>query len=198
MQMIEYYIKNSKNTRKEVLGLIKELRTYFLIEGICIEKTCEYSNLQLKKILSESDYNSLSSIIDTVKKNKIKYPFLRKFLKKEVKNENRSYRFADLFAGCGGLSLGLENAGFVPVFVNEIDPTFAETHYFNNNISVDNYYVGDINKLVSEIENYKSTLSNLDLVCGGPPCQGFSMANRQRIIDDPRNNLYKAYLKFLK
>ena len=46
----------------------------------------------------------------------------------------------------------LENAGFKPVFVNEIDPTFAETHYFNNNISVENYYVGDINKLVSEIK----------------------------------------------
>ena len=38
---------------------------------------------------------------------------------------------------------------------------------------------------------------DLDLVCGGPPCQGFSMANRQRVIDDPRNNLYKSYLKFL-
>ena len=37
----------------------------------------------------------------------------------------------------------------------------------------------------------------MDLVCGGPPCQGFSMANRQRIIDDPRNQLYKAYLTFL-
>ena len=35
-------------------------------------------------------------------------------------------------------------------------------------------------------------------MCGGPPCQGFSMANRQRIIDDPRNQLYKAYLTFLK
>ena len=43
----------------------------------------------------------------------------------------------------------------------------------------------------------KISLNNVDLVCGGPPCQGFSMANRQRIIDDPRNNLYKAYLKFL-
>ena len=195
--MIEYYIKNSKNTRKDVLGLIKELKYFFSIEGICIEKTNKYSNLELKKILSESDYNSICSIIDTVKKNKTKYPFLEKYFKKEVKNENRLNKFADLFAGCGGLSLGLENAGFVPVFVNEIDPTFAETHYFNNNISVDNYYVGDINKLISEIENYKSTLSDLDLVCGGPPCQGFSMANRQRIIDDPRNNLYKAYLKFL-
>jgi DNA (cytosine-5)-methyltransferase 1 len=39
--------------------------------------------------------------------------------------------------------------------------------------------------------------SDAVLVCGGPPCQGFSMANRQRVIDDPRNQLYKAYLTFL-
>ena len=39
---------------------------------------------------------------------------------------------------------------------------------------------------------------NLDLVIGGPPCQGFSTANRQNIIDDPRNKLYKYFLNFIK
>jgi DNA (cytosine-5)-methyltransferase 1 len=102
-----------------------------------------------------------------------------------------------LFAGCGGLSLGLEQAGFNGVFVNEIDEVFAETHYFNHNIPVSNYFVGDINELVSDFSKTKVSLKNLDLVCGGPPCQGFSMANRQRVIDDPRNGLYKSYLKFL-
>ncbi len=48
--MIEYYLKNSKNTRKDVLALLKELKNYFLIEGISIEKTNIYSNLELKKI----------------------------------------------------------------------------------------------------------------------------------------------------
>ena len=196
--MIDYYIRNSKNPKKDILKLTNELQNYFALECIKVEKTNNYQNNKLLNILTDEEYSKISNYFDTIKKNIKKYPFLEKYFKKEVANVKRLNSFADLFAGCGGLSLGLENAGFAPVFVNEIDPTFAETHYFNNNISVDNYYVGDINKLISEIENYKSTISDLDLVCGGPPCQGFSMANRQRIIDDPRNNLYKAYLKFLK
>ena len=106
-----------------------------------------------------------------------------------------------MFAGCGGLSLGMEHAGFQTIFFNEIMPTFASTYLYNRNIPEGHYYIGDINKLNEDIDNYKYIWKDIDggvdLVCGGPPCQGFSMANRQRIIDDPRNNLYKAYLQFL-
>lgn len=110
----------------------------------------------------------------------------------------KKYKMADLFAGCGGLSLGLEQAGFTPWFVNEIMPQYCETYKRNHDLSDDHYFVGDINKLNENLELYKEYVSDLDLVCGGPPCQGFSMANRQRLIDDPRNQLYKAYLYFLK
>lgn len=103
----------------------------------------------------------------------------------------------DLFAGCGGLSLGMEHAGFSPIFVNEINPVFCETYIQNHNLSRDRYFIGDINDLNKELDKYNIHFKDVDLVCGGPPCQGFSMANRQRIIDDPRNNLYKAYLFFL-
>ena len=58
--------------------------------------------------------------------------------------------------------------------------------------------MGDIAELNLHLEGYKDMLSDITLVCGGPPCQGFSMANRQRILDDPRNALYKQYLIFLK
>lgn len=104
----------------------------------------------------------------------------------------------DLFAGCGGLSLGMEQAGFTPWFVNEIVDTFCNTYKKNHSLSDEHYYVGDINELNEHIDEYKDLLSDITIVCGGPPCQGFSMANRQRIIDDPRNQLYKAYLIFLK
>lgn len=105
----------------------------------------------------------------------------------------------DLFAGCGGLSTGLEQAGFMPWFVNEIEPNFCNTYRRNHpQLSDEHFYVGDIKELNKHIEEYRHLLKDITLVCGGPPCQGFSMANRQRIIDDPRNNLYKAYLTFLK
>ena len=111
------------------------------------------------------------------------------------------HTLVDLFAGCGGLSLGLEHAGFNTVFFNELVPTYAETYIANRKISKDHYFIGDINELNKKIENYSSILLNttspIDLVSGGPPCQGFSSANRQRIIDDPRNQLYKAFLFFL-
>ena len=107
------------------------------------------------------------------------------------------YKMADLFAGCGGLSLGLEQAGFTPWFVNEIVPDYCNTYKYNHKLSDSHYFIGDINELNKNLDKYDFFIKGLDLVCGGPPCQGFSMANRQRIIDDPRNQLYKAYLTFL-
>lgn len=107
------------------------------------------------------------------------------------------YKMADLFAGCGGLSLGLEQAGFTPWFVNEIVSDYCNTYKYNHKLSDSHYYIGDINELNKNLDKYDNFIKGLDLVCGGPPCQGFSMANRQRIIDDPRNQLYKAYLTFL-
>lgn len=104
----------------------------------------------------------------------------------------------DLFAGCGGLSLGLEQAGFRVLFANDINPICANTYIKNLGIKKDKFFVGDINDIVANFENYKKYFIKIDLISGGPPCQGFSMANRQRIIDDPRNILYKSYLKILK
>lgn len=113
-------------------------------------------------------------------------------------SKKRDYKFVDLFAGCGGLSVGLQQAGFTPWFVNEIVEQFCNTYKFNHNLSDEHYFVGDIADLNAHIYEYKEILSDITIVCGGPPCQGFSMANRQRILDDPRNALYKQYLIFLK
>lgn len=109
----------------------------------------------------------------------------------------KRFLMADMFAGCGGFSLGMEKAGFTPWFVNEIVPEFCYTYQFNHGLSDKHYFVGDICELNNRIDEFYDLLQSIDIVIGGPPCQGFSMANRQRIIDDPRNELYKAFLVFL-
>ena len=109
----------------------------------------------------------------------------------------KNIKFVDLFAGCGGLSLGLEQSGFDPIFASDINESLFITYIKNRKLPESSIFLGDVNILVRDIDNYKKNLTGVDLVCGGPPCQGFSSANRQRIVDDPRNNLYKAYLDFL-
>ncbi len=59
-------------------------------------------------------------------------------------------------------------------------------------------FIGDIHDLNDDPGKYSAYLKDAFLVCGGPPCQGFSMANRQRLLDDPRNGLYLEYLKVLR
>jgi DNA (cytosine-5)-methyltransferase 1 len=81
--------------------------------------------------------------------------------------------------------------------VNEIESKYLESYYFNHSLSLDNYFCGDIKDIATNKELLQSKYLDVDLVVGGPPCQGFSMANRQRIIDDPRNKLYNYYLELL-
>lgn len=107
-------------------------------------------------------------------------------------------KFIDLFAGCGGLSLGMENAGFQVIFASDIDPICSQTYMANRSLNEDQMFVGDISDLNRKYKEFCDKFNDISLVCGGPPCQGFSMANRQRLINDPRNNLYKEYLIFLK
>jgi DNA (cytosine-5)-methyltransferase 1 len=107
-------------------------------------------------------------------------------------------KLVDLFAGCGGLSLGMEQSGFEVLFANEINPHLFQTYLFNRTLDQNQYFLGDINDFNTRLKNSaENTFKDVDLVCGGPPCQGFSMANRQRVLNDPRNSLYKAFLESL-
>jgi DNA (cytosine-5)-methyltransferase 1 len=101
----------------------------------------------------------------------------------------------DLFAGAGGLSCGLEMVGFTPILANEIDPKYAETYKHNHpNTEV---VVDDIravsNRNIKTILDLK--VGELDLIAGGPPCQGFSINAPIRSLDDKRNHLFKDYLR---
>ena len=107
-------------------------------------------------------------------------------------------QMVDLFCGAGGLSLGFTQEGFITALANDIEACCVDTYAHNHpETPRDHIVLGDIREIVSSIESYLSGVA-VDVVVGGPPCQGFSMANRQRLIDDPRNYLYKSYVEAVK
>ncbi len=100
----------------------------------------------------------------------------------------------DLFCGCGGLSLGFEKAG-INVLVG-IDAWQDAITTFNYNHINSKGICADLSTLEpSEIEKELNGIS-VDLIIGGPPCQGFSVAGK-RIVDDVRNKLYKNFVRFV-
>ena len=105
-------------------------------------------------------------------------------------------RTIDLFSGCGGLSLGFIQAGYSVDRAVEFDPAIAETYKQNH---------PGVNIIVDDIKNIDSAgvfkEKDAEVIIGGPPCQGFSMAGariRHGFIDDPRNYLFKHYFNVVR
>lgn len=114
--------------------------------------------------------------------------------------------YIDLFSGCGGFSLGLGNAGWQGLFAVEKDPMAFQT--FKHNL-IDGKYAHFTwpswlpqqattiqELLVNYIEQLSALRGSVDLIAGGPPCQGFSLAGR-RNSGDPRNKLSEEYIKMV-
>lgn len=115
-------------------------------------------------------------------------------------------KYIDLFSGCGGLSLGLQQAGWKGLFaIEKSSDAFLTLEH--NLINVNNHFNWpnwlpkknhDINVVISQYTaELKSLRGTVDLVAGGPPCQGFSMAGR-RNEGDNRNKLIDSYIEFVK
>ncbi len=114
----------------------------------------------------------------------------------------------DLFAGCGGLSLGLEAAGFTPLLFSEINKDAAATYLANRSAS-GYFQYADISDLTDEkIARHlgfwrENGIPEIDLVCGGPPCQGYSGIGHRRSFtldkrDIPSNHLFKEMVRVVK
>lgn len=111
-----------------------------------------------------------------------------------TKNQNiiskHKLRVVSLFAGAGGMDLGFKNAGFDIVWANDFN--YDATITYKNNIG--NHVVhGNILDIKSS-----DIPDNIDVVIGGFPCQGFSVANTKRSIEDERNFLYKELLRVVR
>jgi len=111
----------------------------------------------------------------------------------------------DLFAGCGGLSLGLEQAGFKPLLVSELNEDARKTYMANRKslagelVEEGNIY--DLNN--SRLKRLKKGWGEVDLVAGGPPCQGFSGIGYRRSHavdkrDIPSNHLYEEMIRVIR
>ena len=105
--------------------------------------------------------------------------------------------YIDLFSGAGGMSLGLDQAGFNNIFSVDIEPSFCET--YKTNFPKHNLIQKDISKLSNE--EIKALIGNqiIDVIVGGPPCQGFSMAGNigRKFIDDSRNQLFREFARIV-
>ena len=105
--------------------------------------------------------------------------------------------YVDLFCGAGGFSKGLDQAGFRNLFSIEYDPSITPTYRFN--FPEHNLIQADIAKVTDEQLIEATSNTPVDLVVGGPPCQGFSMAGNpgRTFVDNPRNTLFKEFVKVI-
>lgn len=116
------------------------------------------------------------------------------------KRDRRKPTAIDLFSGCGGLTLGLRQAGFSVVGCVEIDPLSVESYRLNHHRV--RCYLEDIRELDARAvrRELKVSRGELGLVAGCPPCQGFSRMrtrNRSRRVQDQRNPLVFEFLRFV-
>lgn len=112
----------------------------------------------------------------------------------------KQYNVLDLFCGCGGMSWGLAKKGFQIVAGLDIWDIALKTYQYNHKhakaVNLDITGADPIEAL----KNIHVDPNNIDIIIGGPPCQGFSknIPASGRFLEDPRNQLYKAYLRFVK
>lgn len=109
----------------------------------------------------------------------------------------KKHKFIDLFCGCGGLSEGFRQAGFECIGGIDFNKPAIDT--FNYNFKQAHGICANLLKMsMDEIAEQFGNLSDVDVIIGGPPCQGFSSANRYKQEGkDPRNKLFFEFLKFV-
>lgn len=150
------------------------------ILGVDPKEIMRLKNVQLSNKKNKEDILENNTYIDT---NKVKI--------------KRKYKSVELFAGAGGLALGLEKAGFDAQSLVEIDKNAAQT--LRDNRPNWNVIEDDIIKVSEKgIKNYLTSNVKIDFVSGGYPCQAFSYAGRKLGLDDVRGTMFFYFAKVLK
>jgi len=168
-------VERARIDRSEGADIMKQdMNTAFIKEQI-------HSLIKKIKILDASvDLTNIENEL-------IEY-YLQKYAQEDA--VPNGYHFIDLFCGAGGLSVGLEQEGFRPVMAIDKDASALLTYRFNRPwLDPKKLINEDIRKLVG-----KDVFEHVPLIVGGPPCQGFSVANKHKKENDERNILYKFYV----
>ncbi len=200
-ELISKYCLKNEIEYNEVLSdieiSIKELKLIGIIKN---KEELE----KVKKVLGHKEYNRLIKSLTFYNKNKKQTEYLLKnfynsYRKKQqqITDNKKNPKIVDLFCGAGGFSLGFLKENYQIELTNDIDRAAIETYRFNHPEIPSNKVI--CNDIISIVENINTFIKNdIDIIIGGPPCQSFSSANQQRVIDDPRNILYKYFIKATK
>jgi len=142
----------------------------------------------------QQDFDKIRIIDKSIEKSEHKKAiisyFKAKFERDKQQATHNTFEFIDLFCGAGGLSLGFEQEGFKPCLALDKDESALRTYRFNRpHLKADKVINEDIRHIVED-----HVFEFVPLIIGGPPCQGFSNANKQRKENDDRNKLYKFFV----
>ena len=156
-------------------------------------------NIKTNESLKSAMKRLASRCNDKACDNCVVRKYCNKYIIEARKSANKKrLQMVDLFCGAGGLSLGFTQEGFVTALANDIEGCCVDTYAHNHpETPRDHIILGDIRLVTNHLQELLRG-KKIDVIVGGPPCQGFSMANRQRLIDDPRNHLYKSYVEIVK
>ena len=181
-----------------------------IVEDSQITILKDYTSWRQPKNIETLDTDQLDYFINQIKNEFRKIHFIDKTFENQLHQEKvisyfknkiiseiklnnvntNAFKFIDLFCGAGGLSVGLEHEGFVSDIALDKDKSSLLTYHINRPYLKDEQIINDDIRVVTKEFDFKKT----PLVVGGPPCQGFSNANKQRQVNDDRNQLYKFYV----
>ena len=168
-----------------------------------LEKIDDTAVLKLKKKRIQKPQHIDSIIVQrnrrgysVTKRNKEYLEVLENLASQFINPPKTELKAVSFFAGCGGLCYGVKAAGFEIVATNELVEDYKSIYKLN--FPNAKFLPNDIQEITkSDIETILKTHKTIDLMVGGPPCQGFSLAGK-RNIDDKRNTLFEDYLKIAK
>jgi len=146
--------------------------------------------------LMEMENYMTKSITINVEKSSYYWEYTPLMDKKDIVLNTKKYNVVDLFCGAGGISIGLDMTDrFQTILANDIYIPALKTYSFNN--PAVSTLLGDVRKIKEE--QYKEVIGEkkVHLVTAGVPCQGFSLSNKKRHVEDERNFLFLEVIKFI-